>query len=210
MFKSNFQPFKIGDLEVKNRLVNTGVATSYCKPDGKATDRLIGYYEARAKGGWGLIITDNYGIDELCKDSPFVPGVWNDEQIESHIKLTEKVHKHNGLIIAQIGHPGREVKNYLSLPKAVVAPSPIKDPNPFYPLDVPHELTVEEIKEIVKQFSDAALRVKKAGFDGVEIKGGDGYLINQFLSPLSNKRADEYGGTIINRCRFLLEIIESV
>jgi len=210
MFTSIFEPLKIGNLEVKNRLVNTGVATTYCKPDGKATERLIDYYDARAKGGWGLIITDNYGIDEVCKDSPFVPGVWNDEQIESHAKLTEKVHKNDGAIIAQIGHPGREVKNYLSLPKAVVAPSPIKDPNPFYPLDTPEELSVEGIKEIVNQFSDAALRVKKAGYDGVELKGGYGYLINQFLSPFSNKRTDEYGGTILNRCRFLLEIIESV
>ncbi|MCS5421131.1 MULTISPECIES: NAD(P)/FAD-dependent oxidoreductase [Psychrilyobacter] len=210
MFRSIFQPIKIGNLEIKNRLVNTGVATSYCNPDGIATNRLIEYYEARAKGGWGLIITDNYGIDELCKDSPFVPGVWNDEQIESHSKLTERVHNYGGRIVAQIGHPGREVKNYLSLPKAVVAPSPIKDPNTFYPLDVPHELNVEEIKEIVENFSDAALRVKKAGYDGVELKGGYGYLINQFLSPFSNKRTDEYGGTILNRCRFLLEIIESV
>lgn len=208
MFTRIFQSIKIANLEINNRLVNTGIATNYCNTDGKATERFIEYYEAKAKGGWGLIITDNYAIDEVQKDSPFVPGLWNDEQIESHSKLTERVHNSGGMIVAQIGHPGREVKSFSGVQP--VAPSPIKDPNTYYPLEQPHELKVEEIKEIVKNFSDAALRVKKAGFDGVELKGSYGYLINQFLSPFSNKRTDEYGGTILNRCRFLLEIIESV
>ncbi|WFD08885.1 FAD-dependent oxidoreductase [Tepidibacter hydrothermalis] len=206
MFKKIFKSIKINNLEIKNRLVSTGLATNYCNKDGTVTQRYIEYNEAKAKGGWGLIITENYAIDEVQKGSPFLPGLWNDEQIEGHSKLTEKVHNCGGKIVAQISHPGRQAKSFLTGAQSV-APSPIKDPTID---EMPHELTVEEIKVIVKKFSDAALRVKKAGFDGVEIQGGHGYLINQFLSPFSNKRSDEYGGTILNRCRFILEIIDSV
>ncbi|UQD51849.1 NADH:flavin oxidoreductase [Bacillus methanolicus] len=206
MFEKIFEPFKIGKLELKNRLVVPAMVTNYCNPDGTAIERYIAYHEAKAKGGWGLIITENYGIDEHSRGFDRAGGLWSDDQIESHAKLTERIHMHGGKIAAQIYHAGRQTGSQITGVQPI-APSPIEDPTIG---EIPHELTKAEIKELVGKFGDAALRAKKAGFDAVEIHGAHGYLINQFLSPFSNKRTDEYGGTIINRTRFAVEIIENV
>jgi 2,4-dienoyl-CoA reductase-like NADH-dependent reductase (Old Yellow Enzyme family)/thioredoxin reductase len=206
MLKKIFEPFKIGKLELKNRLVVPAMVTNYCNEDGTATERYIAYHEAKAKGGWGLIITENYGIDEYSRGFDRAPGLWSDDQIESHAKLTERVHQHGGKIAAQIYHAGRQTGSHITGVQPI-APSPIEDPTIG---ETPRELTIAEIKEIIEKFGDAALRAKKAGFDAVEIHGAHGYLINQFLSPFSNKRTDEYGGTIMNRTRFAVEIVENV
>ncbi|AIE59802.1 FAD-dependent oxidoreductase [Bacillus methanolicus] len=206
MLEKIFEPIKIGKLELKNRLVVPPMGMNYCNAEGTATERFIAYYEARAKGGWGLIITECYAVDQHGKPVKNMSGFWSDDQIESHAKLAERVHKHGGKIAVQLFHAGRQTGSHITGVQPI-APSPIKDPTLS---ETPHELTKAEIKELVEKFGDAALRVKKAGFDAVEIHGAHGYLIDQFLSPFSNKRTDEYGGTIINRTRFAVEIIENV
>ncbi|MEC0184695.1 FAD-dependent oxidoreductase [Paenibacillus peoriae] len=206
MFKKIFEPIKIGELEIKNRLVVPAMVMNYCNSDGTATERYIAYHEAKAKGGWGLIITEDYGIDEYAKGFRRIPGLWADFQIAGHKELTERVHKQGGKIAAQIYHAGRQTDSSITGVQPI-APSPINNPTSE---EVPHELTVYEIKEIVEKFGDTALRAQKAGFDAVEIHGAHGYLINQFMSPFSNKRTDAYGGTIINRTRFAVEIIQNI
>lgn len=206
IYPNLFQPIRIGTLEIGNRLVVSPMVTRYCGRDGKATPQFIAYHEARAKGGWGLIITENYAVDEHAGGALRLPGLWSDEQVESHGELARRVHRYGTKICCQIYHAGRATH-----PKActrqTVAPSVLKDSTRR---DLPRALEVEEIQVIAEQFGDAARRAKQAGFDMVEIHGAHGYLIHEFLSPFSNKRKDAYGGSLYNRCRFLREVIASV
>lgn len=201
-----FAPVNIGSMEVKNRLVVSAMVTHYCDDDGFATERYIAYHEAKAKGGWGLIITEDYRISKEAGASPTLPGLFNDAQIVSHKELTDRVHAAGGKIVAQIYHAGWDSKRILTgqQPVGVCA---VKN---YAMADMPHELSKAEIKEIIQQFAACAKRVKQAGFDGVEIHGAHGYLINQFFSPLLNSRSDEYGGNFRGRSRFPLEVVKSV
>ncbi|WFD10571.1 FAD-dependent oxidoreductase [Tepidibacter hydrothermalis] len=206
MLKKVFEPIRIGNLEIKNRFVVPPMVVSLCNEDGTITERFIDYHEAKAKGGFGLIVTENYAITPAGRGFKYMGCMWNDEQMESNKELTKRVHKHGAKIALQIIHAGRETSSSLTGMK-IVAPSAIPDPVIG---EMPHPLTEEEIKVIVEEFGDAALRAKKAGFDAVEIQGAHGYLINQFMSPFSNKRVDKYGGNLMNRARFALEVIENI
>ncbi|MDS0524281.1 FAD-dependent oxidoreductase [Clostridium sp. SHJSY1] len=206
MLEHLFSPFTIRGKVIKNRIVVPAMVTNYCTSEGKATDRFIAYHEAKAKGGFGLIITEDYAIDPLGRGFQHVAGLWNDDQIESHSELPKRVHKYGATILAQIYHAGRQTESE-AIKGEPVSSSPI--PSPFG-TEVPKELTTEQVKEMVSKYGDTALRAKKCGFDGVEIHGGHGYLITQFLSPFSNKRVDEYGGSFLNRARFALEIIRDI
>lgn len=200
-----FQPITINRVTLKNRLVVAPMVTVFCDQEGMATERFIAYHEAKARGGWGMIIVEDYAVDPLGRGF-WTPGLWKDEQIESHAQLTERVHKAGARIIAQIYHSGRQTSSKV-IGQQPVSASPL--PCPLLG-ETPRELTVEEIQEIVSKFGDAALRAKKAGFDGVEVHGAHGYLIAQFMSKYSNKRCDEYGGSLENRLRFPLEIIADI
>ena len=191
MFKRLFSPLKIGSVEIPNRLVVSPMVTDYCNQDGTATERYIAYHEAKAKGGWGLIITEDYAVDPSGKGFSCVAGLWNDSQIASHAELTKRVHQYKNKIFAQIYHCGRQTVSAITGCQPL-APSPVPCPAMQ---ELPKELPVDEIEKIVGQFGDTALRAKKAGFDGVEIHGAHGYLISEFMSPYSNKRTDEYGGS---------------
>lgn len=201
-----FEPIRINNTIVKNRLVVSPMVVCYVKENGEATERYIAYHENKAKGGWGLIITEDYVVGQKVGGFKTLPGLWEDSQISSHQELTRRVHQHGAKILAQIYHAGRET-GFEITGQVPVGPSPIKEPT--MP-DIPRELTVEDILIIVEQFGDCALRAKKAGFDGVEVHGAHGYLINAFTSGFSNKRTDEYGGTIVNRARFATEIIKNI
>jgi 2,4-dienoyl-CoA reductase-like NADH-dependent reductase (Old Yellow Enzyme family)/thioredoxin reductase len=200
-----FTPITVGKVEIKNRFVVAPMVTVFCDQDGMATERFIRYHEEKAKGGWGLITVEDYAVDPIGRGF-WTPGLWKDEQIASHSELVSRVHASGAKIIAQIYHAGRQTVSAL-VGKQPVSASPL--PCPILG-EVPKELTVPEIKTIVSQFGDAALRAKKAGFDGVQIHGAHGYLIAQFMSSYSNKRCDEYGGPLLNRIRFPLEIIEDI
>lgn len=201
-----FETFKIGKMELKNRLVVSAMVTNYCNPDGTTTEKYIAYHEHKAKGGWGLIITEDYVIAPKVGGFVNLPGLWDDDQIASHRELTERVHAAGGKIAAQIYHAGRETNSNVTGGQPV-GPSALREPSVQ---ETPRELTVNEIHELVEKFGDCARRAKEAGFDAVELHGAHGYLVGAFASPFSNKRSDEYGGTIRNRARFAMETIQNI
>ncbi|WP_094602638.1 Metal reductase [Sporomusa silvacetica DSM 10669] len=207
MFDHLFSPMKIGNCEIPNRLVVPAMVVNMNKHEGMATDRYIAYHEEKAKGGWGLIITENYAVNEHAMGYPYIGGLYKEEQIPSHKKLTDTIHKYDSKIFCQIYHAGRQSKHEVNGNVQPVSSSPMICP---WNKDMPHELTVEEIQQIVKDFGITAQNVVKAGFDGVEIHAAHGYLIHQFLSPHSNKRVDEYGGNYANRTRILCEVMGEV
>lgn len=206
MFEQLFSPFTIRGTTIKNRCTVPAMVTDYCNDDGTATERYIAYHEEKAKGGWGLIITEDYNVDPLGHGFKATAGLWNDGQIESHSELPKRVHQYGATILAQIYHCGRQTNSGAinGLPRSSSAiMCPFGD-------EIPVPLTTGEVKEMVAKFGDTALRAKKCGFDGVEIHGAHGYLITQFLSPYSNKRIDEYGGNFWNRTRFAREIVKDI
>jgi 2,4-dienoyl-CoA reductase-like NADH-dependent reductase (Old Yellow Enzyme family)/thioredoxin reductase len=204
--KSMFEPITIGNVTIKNRFVVSPMVMNYCTADGRATETYIAYHEARAKGGWGLIITEDYAVDPAAKAFVGIGGLWTDSQIPGHAALTERVHKHGAVIFCQIYHAGRQATRGITAMDSV-APTAICCP---FTGQMPHALTNDEVEHIVEEFGDCALRAKKAGFDGVEIHGGHGYLIAQFMSSYSNKRFDRYGGSLHNRMRFPLAIVANI
>ncbi len=204
--KKVFEPIKINKLEIKNRMVVSAMVTNYCTADGMATEKFIAYHEHKAKGGWGLIITEDYMVNPTAGGFVKLPGLWNDVQIESHKKLTSRIHEAGGKIAAQIYHAGRETSSAITGVQPI-APSALKDPT--MP-EIPRELTIDEIHTLVEEFGDCAKRAQAAGFDAVEVHGAHGYLVGAFMSPFSNKRFDEYGGTITNRARFAIEIVKNI
>jgi 2,4-dienoyl-CoA reductase-like NADH-dependent reductase (Old Yellow Enzyme family)/thioredoxin reductase len=183
------------------------MVANYCNEDGTATDRYIAYHEAKAKGGWGLIITEDYAVSQHAMGYQFIAGLWNDDQIASHKKLTDTIHQYDSKIFAQIYHAGRQSCSYVNGGVQPVAPSAIPCP---WLRQLPRELTIPEIEQIVEDFGDCALRAKQAGFDGIEVHAGHGYLIAEFMSTYVNKRTDKYGGCLDNRLRFVKEIYENI
>jgi 2,4-dienoyl-CoA reductase-like NADH-dependent reductase (Old Yellow Enzyme family)/thioredoxin reductase len=206
MFKSLFNPIKIGKLEIRNRGVLPSMVTNYCNPDGSVTNRFIAYHEGRAKGGVGLIITEAAYVNQIGKGFTYQFGIDNDQLIPGLKKLVDKVHSHGAKIAIQLYHGGRQA-NTMVTGESCVAPSAI--PCPVMQA-IPKELSIEEIKVLVNEFADAAERAQKAGFDAIEIHGAHGYLLNEFLSPNSNQRCDEYGGSVENRRRFPLEVVDAI
>ena len=190
----------------KNRLVVPPMVTSYCEENGMPTEQFIAYHEEKAKGGWGLIIVEDYAIAPHVGGFTRLPGLWEDAQIEPHQELTRRVHEAGGKICAQIYHAGRETTTEI-IGKRPVGPSAIREPS--LP-EIPRELTKEEIEEIIEQFGQCARRVVETGFDAVEIHGAHGYLLGAFISPLSNKRTDEYGGSLEGRAKFPLAVVRRV
>ncbi|MFE8100280.1 FAD-dependent oxidoreductase [Brenneria goodwinii] len=207
MFKTLFEPKKINQCVIPNRLIVTAMVANYCHSDGTASDRYIAYHEEKAKGGWGLIITEDYAVNQHAMGYQYIAGLWHDDQIASHRKLTDTVHRYESKIFAQIYHAGRQSCRAVNGGMQPVAPSAIPCP---WLREMPRELSTTEIQELVKDFGRCARRVKQAGFDGVEIHAAHGYLIAEFLSPYANKRVDKYGGCLENRVRFLKEIYQEV
>jgi 2,4-dienoyl-CoA reductase-like NADH-dependent reductase (Old Yellow Enzyme family)/thioredoxin reductase len=206
MLKNIFSPIKIGHIEIPNRLVVPAMVMNFCHVNGTATERYIAYHEAKARGGWGLIITEDYAVDPIGKGFPNIPGLWGDSQTKSHQQFTKRIHTIGSRIFAQIYHAGRQTSHHV-IGCQPVAPSPIPCPAMQ---EMPRELAAQEIEDIMEKFGDCARRAQDAGFDGIEIHGGHGYLIAQFMSPYANKRTDDYGGNLENRMRFPLEIIRNI
>ena len=207
MLDNLFSPISINGKTLKNRCVVTPMLMNFCEEDGICTERYAAYMEEKAKGGFAMICTENIAVTEVAKGYQWIPGLWKDEHIPGFKDMTDRMHKYDTVVIAQLNHPGRQSSEQFAH-KQSWAPSAI--PDPYHNQEIPHEMTVEEIHKTVADFGDAALRAKKAGFDGVELHGAHGYMIPQFLSMYTNKRVDEYGGDLFNRMRFLMEIIEDV
>lgn len=207
MLDTLFSPKNIGNCQIPNRLVVPAMVTNFCTEDGLLTDRFIKYIEEKAKGGWGLIITEDYAVNENAKGYRFIPGLYNDGQIEGNKKLTQTVHQYGSKIFCQMYHPGRQSTYFVNGGVQPIAPSATMDP---LLQEMPREITLEEIHQIVNDFGECARRAKESGFDGIEIHAAHGYLISEFLSPYTNKRVDEYGGCFDNRARFLDEVYTAV
>jgi len=185
-------------MEVRNRAVMPAMATGYGNPDSTVSDRLIAYLARRAKGGTGLIITEVCAIDPRGKGFGAEIGAWDDKFIPGLNKLAEAVHAEGARIALQLHHAGRETFEGIAGAKPE-APSPI----PSAVLNQACEqMGVDRIRALVSAYASAAARAKKAGFDAVEVHGAHGYLPCQFLSPFSNARDDEYGGSDENRALF--------
>ena len=205
-YEKLFEPLRIGTLEVKNRMVVSAMVTNYCTADGLATEKYLAYHEHKARGGWGLIITEDYVVNPHAGGFVRLPGLYNDAQVDSHAELCRRVHAAGGRIAAQIYHAGRETRSEVT-GQQIVGPSALREPS--MP-ETPRELTVEEIHALVDDFARAAANAQRAGFDAVEVHGAHGYLVGAFASPFSNKRVDEYGGTTRNRARFACQIIRAI
>jgi len=192
-----FTPFSIGSMKLANRIVMPPMATNYATPEGFVTDRQIAYYVERAKGGVGYLTTEHTGILQQGKASPRMLLVSTDQHIGGLKRLVEAVHAAGGKMVIQINHAGRQtLSSVTGMP--IVGPSPIPVPSASAPSadHVPHELSLDEIQQITEAFSIAARRVKETGADGLELHMAHGYLICSFLSPFSNKRVDQYGGSV--------------
>lgn len=202
-----FEKGKIGNCEIKNRLIVTAMVTNYCNKEGKATERYIRYHEEKAKGGWGLIITEDYAINAHSMGYEYIAGLYNDDQIESHRELTDRVHQYGTKIFAQIYHAGKQQSSGVNGGVQPMAPSAIPCP---WCREQPREMTKADIKRVIADFASCAKRVKEAGFDGIELHAGHGYLLAEFLSPYINKRTDEYGGCLDNRARIIKEVLDAM
>ena len=212
-----FKPGFIGGIAVKNRVVMAPLTR--CRSDEAAGDipgseMNIEYYRQRANAG--LIISEGTQVSPAGKGYMATPGIYSEAQVEGWKPITQAVHAAGGKIIAQIWHVGRITHPELTGGTQPIAPSAVKPNMLAYThngkveIPVPHELSLEEVKAVVNEYRQGAANAMKAGFDGVEIHGANGYLIDQFLRDGANKRTDQFGGTVENRARFALEIVDSV
>jgi 2,4-dienoyl-CoA reductase-like NADH-dependent reductase (Old Yellow Enzyme family) len=204
-----FSTVTIGTVTMRNRLVVAPMTRLSATDDGRVTDRMVAYYEEFARGGWGLIETEGTYIDEehsQCRNRQ--PGLATATHRDAWLRVVEAVHARGAAIFIQLQHAGAlaEARQYRL---EAVAPSPVAPRGPK-PLPLPRELTRAEIVRIQENFARAAERAVEAGFDGVELHGANGYLIDQFLTDYTNLRSDGYGGSITNRIRFASEVLEAV
>ena len=210
-----FTPVKVGSIELKNHIVMAPMTR--CRALGNIPNDLMKeYYEQRS--GAGLIITEGTSPSPNGLGYARIPGIFSKEQVEGWKKITSAVHKKGGKIVVQLMHTGR-ISNAFNMPEGshILAPSDIKPAGQMYTdakrmqdYPVPQEMTTKDIIDTKTEFIAAANHAIEAGFDGVELHGANGYLLEQFLSPISNIRKDTYGGSIENRCRFVLEIAMEV
>lgn len=201
------KPLDKGRLTLNNRLVMPPMATSKSEKDGKVSNEILDYYDEKSQGGYiSLFIIEHSFITQQGKASEGQLSVADDSVVEDLKKLAKIIHNNGSKVVMQINHAG-SAANKTTTGYEPVGPYAIANPRKD---NIPKELTKEEIKDIIVEFKDAALRVKKAGFDGVEIHSAHGYLLNQFFSPLTNKRTDEYGGDVLDRIKIHLEVIKAV
>ena len=202
-----FTPAQLGSLTIKNRLVRSATGEGMAEVDGSLTDDMVAFYRRLAEGGVGLIITGHTYVHPLGKASPGMAGLYADEQIPMHRKLTDAVHEAGGVVAIQINHAGRQTSPARIGGNTPLAPSALAAPGAKF---TPKEMTAEDIEEAIQAFADAARRAVEAGYDAVQIHSAHGYLISEFNSPYANHRTDKWGGTPQNRRRFLLEVCRRV
>ncbi|ANX12805.1 NADPH dehydrogenase NamA [Fictibacillus arsenicus] len=199
-----FEPYSIRGVTLKNRIVMSPMCMYSCyEQDGMVTPWHMTHYTSRAVGQTGLIMTEAAAVSPKGRISPEDLGIWDDSHIEGLSGLVKSIHENGSKAAIQIAHAGRKAM----IDGPIIAPSAISFSDK---MKTPEEMTLEQIEETVNQFRAAAKRAKTAGFDVIEIHGAHGYLINEFLSPLSNRRTDSYGGNQQKRYRFLQEIIAAI
>jgi len=210
-----FKAAKIGNLQLKNSMAMAPMTRSRADFNGVVGPSTVLYYKQRSSAG--LIISEAINISKQATGSPMTPGIYTDEQIAAWKKVTAAVHQEGGAIFAQLWHTGRVGHSLVKHGELPVAPSPIAIEGQQHftmegmkDYETPRELSTEEVKSIVQQYKQAAVNAIEAGFDGVELHAAFGYLPNQFLVESSNQRSDAYGGSIENRSRFVVEVMDAM
>lgn len=199
-----FEPYTLRNLTLKNRIVMAPMCQYSARDDGMATDWHLVHYTTRAVGGAGLILLEATAVESRGRISGNDLGIWHDDQVEGLHMIVETVKQYGAMIGIQLGHAGRKCE---AAQETIIAPSALPfDEKSRKPL----EMNQEDIDTVVQSFRSGAKRAVEAGFQMIEIHGAHGYLTNQFLSPLTNHRQDEYGGSPENRVRFLREILVAV
>ncbi|TSC79484.1 MAG: 12-oxophytodienoate reductase [Parcubacteria group bacterium Gr01-1014_29] len=208
------QPFSKYGLSLKNHVVMSAMTRNFSDKDHNPTDLMRAYYERRAANDVGLILTEGTIIHPSGDGYPDVPYIYTDTHIEGWKRITDIIHAYDAKIFCQLWHCGRiSHPDYLDgeLPVSSSAVRPEGNaPHMQVPMVTPRALEHDEIPGIVEMFKEATQKALRAGFDGVEIHGGHGYIIDQFFDARINQRTDEYGGSVENRCRFGLEVVKAV
>ena len=204
MSSSALEPIRIGSVELRNRIVMSATVNNLGL-NLRITDELIAFYTERARGGVGAIVTEGLSVHETSIPNPTVPLAFDERVVPGFAKLAESVHEAGAALFGQLWHVGRQALWNPSL--AAWGVSGMRDP---YSGSTPHVMTTPEIREVIAGFVRSAVNLERAGFDGVELHGAHGYLLTQFLSPLSNTRTDEWGGSLENRSRFVVELITGI
>ncbi len=210
---SLFDPIKLGDIELRNRIVMAPLTRSRASEGRMPNDLMRIYYCQRASAG--LIVAEATSVSPQGVGYAHTPGIWSSAQVEAWRHITEAVHAKGGRIVLQLWHVGRvSDPEFLNgqipvAPSAIACEGTVSLLRPERPFVVPRALHTEEIADVVDDFAVAAQNALSAGFDGVEVHAGNGYLIDQFLHDGSNTRSDAYGGSIENRSRFLLEVVDA-
>jgi len=212
-----FSPLTIKDITFKNRIVVSPMC-QYSSQDGFANDWHLVHLGSRAVGGAGLVFTEATAVSPEGRISPEDLGIWKDEHIHELKKITHFIHQHGAMAGIQLAHAGRKASTFAPWKDRKQVPLEEGGWQTVAPSDIPFEngeriplqLDKQGIEKVLSNFRDAALRALKAGFKVIEIHAAHGYLLHQFLSPLSNKRTDEYGGSFENRIKLLLDIIASI
>ncbi|PEL07660.1 alkene reductase [Bacillus sp. AFS017336] len=210
-----FESVKIGAWNLQSRTAMAPLTRCFADDEtGVVGDDVVEYYRKRAADGVGLIISEGTVISPRGKGYPGVPGIYSKEQINAWKKVTDAVHKEGGTMISQIWHVGRLSHHELAGNMPPQAPSAIRAEGLVSryrkPYDIPEAMTLEDIKEVINQYAQAAKNAIEAGFDGVEIHAAHGYLIDQFNSDITNNRTDLYGGDLPQRLTFMKEVIKAV
>jgi N-ethylmaleimide reductase len=206
---SLFEPITVGDIEAKNRIFMAPLTRGRATPDHVPTELMVEYYRQRA--GAGVIITEGTGVSRRGLGWPAAPGLWTAEQVEAWKPVTDAVHQAGGRIVAQIWHMGRlarpDVTGLTPLSSSATRAPYHKEPNPYAEAQA---ATLDDIARAQDEYASAARNAIRAGFDGVQLHGANGYLIDQFLRDGTNHRDDDYGGSPENRIRFMREAVEAV
>lgn len=199
-----FSPYKLRNKVVKNRIAMVELVNNYAE-NHVPTERMARFYAERAKGGVGLIITEGLSVHPTSLPQPHIPTAYEEDNIPKFRMVADMVHEHQTVLLGQLWHVGRQqLWSPTMSPWGVSAlPCPLSN-------SVPHEMTTKEIQEIIDSFVKSAENLQQAGFDGISLHGAHGYLITQFLSPWTNKRKDEYGGSLENRLRFVVQILNQI
>lgn len=208
-----FDPLTLGDLTLPNRMIMAPLTRSRAGTERVPNDLMVEYYAQRA--GAGLIISEATSVTPMGVGYADTPGIWSDEQVAGWKKITDAVHKKGGRMFLQLWHVGRISDPIFLNGELPVAPSAVQPEGhvslvrPKKPYVTPRALERDEIPGVVAAYRKGAENAKKAGFDGVEIHGANGYLLDQFLQDKTNKRTDDYGGAIENRARLMLDVVDA-
>lgn len=202
-----FRPLKIGSLTLAGRLFKSATSETRASGSGFVTEKLISFYEQMAWAGTPLMITGNMHVSSDGQSTAHMCGIEHDDKIPGLRKLTDTVHSHGSKIFAQLNHVGRQMIPASMGFNEAIAPSAVKE---LTLGTIPRAMTLDDIQRVIGDFAGAARRAQQAGFDGVQIHAAHGYLISQFLTPYTNRRTDNYGGSFENRFRFLQEICRAI